>query len=89
MISSRRLGLFIIGSHSLVGYLYYLASDLPGPRPPGLQTRQMGRSWGWEGAASARARRVPGARAEGPGRPRRAGGGAHAAQLGRKVEKRL
>lgn len=40
-ISSRLLSLFIIGSYSLVRYLYYLASDLPGLRPPWLQTWKM------------------------------------------------
>lgn len=64
MISSRRPSLFIIGSHSLVGDLYYLASDLPGLRPPGLQTRKTMRSRGWEGGAPASA--------EGPQLPRAA-----------------
>lgn len=35
-----------IGSRSLVGYLYYLASHLPGLRPPWVQTRKVMRSWG-------------------------------------------
>ena len=82
--SSRRLSLFIIGSHSLVGYLYYLATDLPGLRPPGPQTRKTMRNWGWEVARRQLAR---------GGSPTPAGGGVGGGRRARhsismKVEKK-
>ncbi|EAW98506.1 hCG2036571, isoform CRA_b [Homo sapiens] len=58
---SWRLSLFIIGSHSLVGYLCDLASDVPGQRPPWLQPRRRTRSRvGWSGSWEERVSACPG-----------------------------